>query len=172
MAMTSRWACACAGGLPRVLGLAPLGLLLRFDRGLIRLRLRDLRLPLDLRVVRGGHRGDVAGLHVVDGADLQRVDGEPDLGHLGLGAVEHLGGQLLPLGDDLLHGHRTDDGPQVTGEDATGEHAHLVLVGQKPLRRVDNALLVVADLERDHGAHVQRDPLPAHADFRDLSLGE
>jgi hypothetical protein len=46
-------------------------LLLRLYRGLGGLGLGDLGLPLDRRLVRGGHRVDVAGVAVVDGLDLQ-----------------------------------------------------------------------------------------------------
>jgi hypothetical protein len=111
-----------------------------------------------------------ASAHVVDGLDLQRVDDEPDLGHLRLGAVEHLGGQLLPLGDDFLDGHRADDRAQVTGEDPPGQHRHLVLVGEEALARVDDALLVVADLERDHRPDAHRNPLAGDAGLLDLGL--
>jgi len=58
---------------------------------------------------------------------LQGVDVEADPGHLLLGAVEYLGRQLLAFPDDLLDGHRADDRAQVTGEDPSGEHGHLVL---------------------------------------------
>ena len=138
--------------------------------GLVGLRLGDLRLPLDGGVVRRGHRVDVAGVAVVDRLDLQRVDGQADLGHLRLGAVQHLAGQLLPLGDDLLDRHRADDRPQVAGEDPAGQHRHLVLVGQEALAGVDDALVVVADLERDHRPDVQRDALLGHAGLGDLGL--
>jgi hypothetical protein len=87
-----------------------------------------------------------------------------------LGAVEHLGGQLLPLGDDLLNGHRADDRAQVPREDAAGQHRHLVLVGQEPLAGVDDGLGVVADLERDDGADVERDALLGDAGLGDLGL--
>ena len=47
---------------------------------------------------------------------------------------------------------------------------HLVLVGQEALPGVDDGFLVVADLERDHRAHVQRDALLGHALLGDLGL--
>ncbi len=142
------------GRLPGVLGLVALGDLLGLGRGLVCLRLRDLRLPLDGGVVRRGDRQDVAELAVVDRLDLQRVDGQSDPGHLLLGAVQHLDSELLPLLDDLLDGQGTDDRPQVAGEDPSGQHRHLVLVGEEALAGVDDAFRVVADLEGDDRAHV------------------
>ena len=156
--------------LPGVLGLLALGFLLCLGGLLVGLRLRDLRLALDRGVVRGGHGVDVAGVHVVDRLDLQRVDAEADLGHLRFGAVEDLGGQFLPFGDDLLDRHGADDRAQVAGEDAAGEGGHLVLVGQEALARVDDALVVVADLERDDGPDVQRDALPGDTGLGHLGL--
>ena len=94
----------------------------------------------------------------------------PIRGHLLLGAVEHLGGQLLTLPDDLLDGHRTDDRAQVAGEDPAGEHRHLVLVRQEPLRGTDDAFGVVADLEGDHRPDVEGNALLGHALFGDLGL--
>ncbi len=58
----------------------------------------------------------------------------------------------------------------MAGEDPAGQQGHLVLVGQEALARVDDALVVVADLERDDRAHVQRDSLLGHAGLRDLRL--
>ena len=115
-------------GLAGEFGLLTLGLLLGLRGRLVRLGLSDLRLLLDGRVVGRGHRVDVAEPVVVDGLDLQGIDGEADPGHFLLGAVEHLGGELLAFPDDLLYGHRADDRPQVTGEDPAGKHGHLVLV--------------------------------------------
>jgi hypothetical protein len=48
--------------------------------------------------------------------------------------------------------------------------AKIRLVGQEALPGVDDGFLVVADLERDHRAHVQRDALLRHDRLRDLSL--
>src|ERR1035441_4729419 len=115
-------------GLPGVLRLGSLRLLLRLGRRLVGLRLRDLRLPLERRIVRRGHRVDVAGGDIVDRLDLQRVDRQSDLNHLRLGTVEGLTGQLLPFGDDLLHGHRADDRAQVPGENPAGQRGHLILI--------------------------------------------
>ncbi len=103
-------------------------------RGLLCLGRGLVGLALDRGVVGGDHRLDVAHAHVVDRLDLQRVHDQPRLGHLGLRAVEHLGRQLLALGDDLLDSHRADDRAQVTSEDAAGENGHLILVGEEALR--------------------------------------
>ena len=51
-----------------------------------------------------------------------------------------------------------------------GEGGHLVLVGQAPLARVDDALVVVADLERDDRPDVQRDALPGDTGLGHLGL--
>jgi hypothetical protein len=153
-----------------VLGLGTLRLLLSLGRGLVGLRLRDLRLPLDRGVVRRGHRVDVAGIHVVDGLDLQRVDGEADLDHLRLRAVEHLAGEFLPFGDDFLDRHRADDRAQVPGKNPSGQRGHLVLVRQEPLPGIDDALLVIAYLECDDRADIQRNALLGNAGLGDLRL--
>ncbi len=142
-------------GLPSVFGLLARRRLLRLGGGLRGLGLGDQSLPLNGCLVRRGHRVDVAGVPVVDGLDLERVHDQADLCHLRLRGVQHLRGQFLAFGDDLLDGHRTDDRAQVAGEDPAGQHRHLLLVGEEPLPGVDDALGVVADLERDHGAYVQ-----------------
>jgi hypothetical protein len=157
-------------GLALVLGLLALGLLLGLGRRLIGLGLGDLGLALDGGVVGRGHRVDVPRAHVVDRLDLQRVDDQTHLDHLRLGAVEDLGGQLLALGDDLLDGHRSDDRAQMAGEDPPRQHGHLILVRQEALGGVDDALGIVADLERDHRLCLERDPLLGHALLGDLGL--
>ena len=127
-------------------------LLLRLRGGLVGLGLGDLRLPLDGRDVRGGHRVDVAGsMSSIDWICSESIV-RPILSHLGRRGVEDRRGQLLPLGDDLLDGHRADDRAQVAGEDPAGQHRHLRLVGQETLPGVDDALGVVADLEGDDGS--------------------
>src|SRR5215470_7055079 len=70
----------------------------------------------------------------------------------------------------ISYRHGADDRAEVAGEDPAGEGGHLVLVGQEPLARVDDALVVVADLEGDHRAHVQRDALPGDTGFRHFGL--
>src|SRR5215469_8902030 len=56
------------------------------------------------------------------------------------------------------------------GKDAAGKRRHLILVRQEPLAGVDDALLVVAYLERDDRANVQRDALLGDAGLGDLGL--
>ncbi len=56
------------------------------------------------------------------------------------------------------------------GEDPTGKDRHLILIGQEPLSRVDDALLVVADLERDDRTDIHRNALSGDAGFCDLGL--
>src|SRR5215469_3851610 len=56
------------------------------------------------------------------------------------------------------------------GKDAAGKRRHLILVRQEPLAGVDDALLVVAYLERDDRPDVQRDALLGDALLGDLCL--
>src|ERR1700678_259021 len=58
----------------------------------------------------------------------------------------------------------------MTSEDPAGQGGHLILVGQEPLSGVDDAFLVIADLERDDGPYVQRDALLSHALLGNLGL--
>ena len=157
--------------LPLVLGLLALGVLFGLGGHLIGIRLGDGGGLLDGCVVWRRHGHDVAEPAVVDRLDLQRVDGQADLGHLALGAVQHFGGKLLPFGDDLLDCHRADDGSQVAGEDPAGQDRHLVLVGQEPLPGSDDRLDIAADLECDDRLDVQCDALLGHAGLLDLGLG-
>jgi hypothetical protein len=120
--------------------------------------------------VGGGQRRYVAGAAVVDRLNLQGVDDQPDLLHLGLGRVEHLLSQALAFADDLLDRHGADDRPQVAGEDPPGEDGHAVLVLQEAAGRVGDALLIVAHLEGDHGPALERDALLGHALFGHLGL--
>src|SRR6266581_8007221 len=55
-------------------------------------------------------------------------------------------------------------------EDPPGQDRHLILVGQEPLAGVHDALRVVADLERDDRADVERDALPCHTGLAYLGL--
>ncbi|BBX55526.1 hypothetical protein MSHO_08710 [Mycobacterium shottsii] len=58
----------------------------------------------------------------------------------------------------------------MTGKDAPGQDRHLVLFGEESLRRGDDALGVVADLEGDDRPDVERDALLRHAFLGDLGF--
>ncbi len=55
-------------------------------------------------------------------------------------------------------------------EDPARQDGHLILIGQEPLPGVNDALLIVADLESDDRADVKRNALPGHTRLRDLGL--
>ncbi len=76
-------------GVPFVLGLVAERFLPGLGRGLLRLGLGDLGVPLHGGLVGCGQGGDVARTTVVDGLDLQGVDDQADLLHLRLRLVEH-----------------------------------------------------------------------------------
>ena len=114
---------------------------------------------------------DVAG-RVLDLLDLQAVDDDAELLHLGVAAVLDLLGDLVALADDLLDGQRADDRAQMAGEDPPAQLLHAVLLGQEAAGGVGDRTGVVADLEDGHGAQPQRDALLGHAVLDELGLAQ
>ena len=124
-----------------------------------------------------GHGGGVGGGQVVDVAggvldllDLQGVDDDAELLHLGVAAVLDLLGHPVPFPDDLLDGQAADDRAEVAGEDAAHQLLHAVLLGQEAAGRVGDRHRVVAHLEDRDGADVEADPLIGDALLDDLGL--
>jgi hypothetical protein len=113
-------------------------------------------------------RRDVAAALVVDLADLEGVDRQSDSRHLDLGGVQDVVAELLLVPDDALDGHRADDAAQVPREDPADERRHLALVGLEAPRGGADALVVVADLERDDGLHAEGQTLLGVAVLLDL----
>ena len=113
---------------------------------------------LDGGGVRAAEVLDVAG-RVLDLLDLQRVDDQAELLHLGARRLAGQLGELLAVADHLLDRHVADDGAQVTGEDVVDPLVHLVLLVEEAAGRVGDRREVVADLVDDHAADAERDAL-------------
>ena len=137
---------------------------------MIRGRLGDGRGLVDRGNVRLAQSLDITRALIVDRFNLQGVNYQTQGGHLWLRLIENFRGELLSFSDQILDGHRADDGAEMTGENSPGQTGHLVLVGEEARRRVRDRLVIIANLERDHRLHGQRYPLLGHARFEDLRL--
>ncbi len=111
------------GGVPLVLGLQGGRFLLALGGFLVGLGGGDAGLAGHGGGVGGGQVVDVAGV-VLDLLDLQGVDDDAELLHLGVAAVLDLLGHPVPFPDDLLDGQAADDRAEVAGEDAPDQLLH------------------------------------------------
>ena len=156
---------------PPGLGLQGVGLLLALGGLAVGLRLGDAGLAGDGGGVGPAEVLDVAG-GVVDLLDLQRVDDEAELLHLGARRLAGERGELLAVADHLLHGHVADDGAQVAGEHVVHAVVHLVLLVEEAPGRVGDRREVVADLEDHHALDAERDALVGDAVDGQLGLAQ
>src|SRR5258707_254900 len=83
------------------------------------------------RGMRGSEVIDVT-RRVLDFLDLQGIDDDAELLHLGVAAVLDLLSDPVALPDDLLDGEPADDRPQVAGEYPAHQNLHPVLLRQEP----------------------------------------
>ena len=143
-------------------------LLLALGRFLIGLRLRDARVALHRRGVRLGEVVDVA-RRVVDLLNLQRVDDQPELLHLGAGRTARRFGELVALADQIFDGERAADCAQMAREHLLNARVHAVLLVEETARGVGDRREVVTDLVDHHPFDVDRNALLG--DARDLELG-
>ena len=128
-------------GLTRVLRLIAVRLLAGLSSGLIRRRLGDGRGLVDRGDVRLAQSLDITRALIVDRFNLQGVNYQTQGGHLWLRLIENFRGELLSFSDQILDGHRADDGAEMTGENPPGQTGHLVLVGEEacPAFVIDSA---------------------------------
>ena len=105
---------------------------------------------------------DVAG-RVLDLLDLQRVDDQAELLHLGARRLAGQLGELLAVADHLLDRHVADDGAEVAGEHVVDPLVHLGLLVEEAAGRVGDGREVVADLVDDDAADAERDALVGDA---------
>lgn len=111
--------------------------------------------------------GDVAG-GVIDFLDLQRVDHQAELFHVGARSRAYAGGELFAVTDHVFDVQAADDGAQVTGEDIAHPLIHLVLLVEEPARGIRDRREIVTDFEDDDAFQTQRDSLGG--DALDLQL--
>jgi hypothetical protein len=114
---------------------------------------------------------DVAG-RIVDFLNLQRIDDQPELLHLGARRRTCRFRQLVAFANDLFDRQRADDRAQMAGEDVGDAHVHLLLLIQEPACRVRDRGIVVADFIDHDRLEFDRDALPRHAFHRQLRLAQ
>jgi hypothetical protein len=132
-------------------------------------RLRDPRVPLDRRRLRPAEIADIPG-RVVDLLDLERVDDEPELLHVGTRRLAGRARERLAVADHRLDGHAADDCAQVPGEQLLHLRVHPLLAVEEAARGVGDRGEVVRDLEDRHAADAHRDPLVGDALDRERRL--
>jgi hypothetical protein len=101
--------------------------------------------------------------------DLQGIHHEPQFFHLHAAGTADLRTELVPLADNLLHGHAADDGAQVALKDVVYLAFHFGLLAQEPPRRIRDKGRRIANLVNDHTFHNHLDALGGNAG--NLELG-